>query len=202
MSDTTQPIHPGAYVRKNVIPQDVNVSAAAAILGVSRPALSNFLNGKASLSSRMAMRLEKAFGAKKDGLLAMQQAFDAYENGEMEQQVVVRSYAPSFLDIKAMNIATWSEKLEARSMLPALLRRLVHTTGAMVTEADFPAYDLSQRHGWDGHVVCESPNPWVPAGISGWEFGCDANPKTKAEKDYEGRRNFLKQNGAKLRLSL
>ena len=187
MNDNNQPIHPGIYARKNIIPQNVSVSEAAKILSVSRPALSNFLNGKASLSSRMATRIEKAFGAKKDDLLAMQQAYDAFENNEAERQIVVRSYTPSFLDIKAMNIATWPEKLDARPMLPAFLRRLVHTTGATVTESDFPAYDLSQRHGWDGYVVCESPNPWVPAGVSGWEFGCDADPKAKADKDYRAR---------------
>ncbi|MBP5857417.1 HigA family addiction module antidote protein [Marivibrio halodurans] len=187
MSDSSPPIHPGPYIKKSVIPQNVNISEAAKILGVSRPALSNFLNGKTSLSSRMAMRIEKAFGAKKDSLLAMQQAYDAHENGQKERQIVVRSYAPSFLDIRAMNLATWPERIDARPLLPAFLRRLVHTTGATITEADFPAYDLSQRHGWDGHVVCQSPNPWVPGGVSGWEFGCDANPKKKAEEDYKAR---------------
>tara|TARA_R110002110_G_C13450985_1_gene717079 strand:- start:12 stop:3452 length:3441 start_codon:yes stop_codon:yes gene_type:complete len=187
MVDKTQPLHPGAYIKENVIPQGISVSEAARILNVSRPALSNFLNGKTSLSSRMATRIEKAFGTKKDKLLAMQQAYSACENANLESQIVVRSYTPSFLDIKAMNIATWPEKLDARPLLPAFLRRLVHTTGAYVTEADFPAYDLSQRHGWDGYVRCESPNPWVPAGTSGWEFGCDANPRTKAEKDYKAR---------------
>ncbi|OSQ46951.1 HigA family addiction module antitoxin [Thalassospira alkalitolerans] len=187
MTDTTSPIHPGAYIKEHVIPKGVSVSKAAKLLGVSRPALSNLLNGKASLSPKMAARIEKAFGAKKDALLSMQQAYNSYGNDESDRQVIVRSYAPSFLELKAINIATWPEKLDARPLLPAFLRRLVHTTGAMVTEADFPAYDLSQRHGWDGRVVCEAPNAWVPAGTSGWEFGCDARPKPKADKDYNER---------------
>lgn len=187
MNEISPPMHPGPYIRKCVIPRNVNVSEAAKILGVSRPALSNFLNGKTSLSSRMAARIEKAFGCKKNTLMVMQQAYDAYERDKNERQIIVRRYAPSFLDIKAMNLAAWPEKLDARPLLPALLRRLVHTTGATVTEADFPAYDLSQRHGWDGYVVCQSPNPWVPGGVSGWEFGCDAIPRTKAEEDYVAR---------------
>ena len=41
----------------------MSVKKAAELLGVGRPALSNLLNGHASLSAEMALRLEKAFGA-------------------------------------------------------------------------------------------------------------------------------------------
>ena len=186
------PLHPGPYVKENVIPKNVSVSDAAKILGLSRPALSNFLNGKSALSNQMAARLEKAFGAKKDELLRMQQAFEAVESQEAEQKIAVRTYSPSFLEIRAMNIAAWAEKMDTRPQLPALLRRLVHTTGATITQSDFPAFDLSQRHGWDGHVVCESPNPWIPDGVSGWEFGCDANPTKKADEDFAARSKLPK----------
>ncbi|WP_419637723.1 helix-turn-helix transcriptional regulator, partial [Thiolapillus sp.] len=50
-------IHPGVYVRKSVIPDGVSVKEAAERLGIGRPALSNFLNGKSALSSEMAIRL-------------------------------------------------------------------------------------------------------------------------------------------------
>lgn len=43
-------IHPGYYIRENVIPKGMSVTNAAKLLGVGRPALSNLLNGKASLS--------------------------------------------------------------------------------------------------------------------------------------------------------
>ena len=55
------PAHPGIYVRKQVIPKGMTVTKAAELLGVGRPALSNFLNGKASLSPEMALRLERSF---------------------------------------------------------------------------------------------------------------------------------------------
>ena len=48
------PEHPGSYVRRHLFPKDMTVSSAAALLGVGRPALSTFLNGKASLSQDMA----------------------------------------------------------------------------------------------------------------------------------------------------
>ena len=55
--------HPGTFVRETVIPGGMSVKDAAKRLGIGRPALSNFLNGKSALSPEMALRLEKAFGA-------------------------------------------------------------------------------------------------------------------------------------------
>ena len=44
------PPHPGAFVKTEVIdPLGLTVAAAAAVLGVSRPALSTFLNGRSNL---------------------------------------------------------------------------------------------------------------------------------------------------------
>ena len=68
--------HPGAFIREHVIPSGMSVTEAAGRLGVGRPALSNLLNGKSALSSGMAVRLEKAFGADGRELLDRQAAFD------------------------------------------------------------------------------------------------------------------------------
>ncbi len=46
------------------------------MLGVSRPALSAFLNGRSDLSGNMALRIEKAFGVEMDTLMRMQASFD------------------------------------------------------------------------------------------------------------------------------
>ena len=61
-----EPPHPGGFIKRSVLPDDLSVTAAAQALGVGRPALSNLLNEKASLSPEMALRLEKAFGVKMD----------------------------------------------------------------------------------------------------------------------------------------
>src|ERR1700730_6127953 len=59
------PPHPGDFMRTEIIePAGLSVTAAAAALKVSRPALSSLLNGKADLSGDMALRIEKAFGVK------------------------------------------------------------------------------------------------------------------------------------------
>jgi antitoxin HigA-1 len=71
------PSHPGTFVRLMVLePLDLTVTQAAQALGVTRPALSNFLNGKASLSPEMAIRLDKAFGVDMATLMRMQASFD------------------------------------------------------------------------------------------------------------------------------
>jgi addiction module HigA family antidote len=59
------PPHPGDFIRTEIIePAGLSVTAAAAALRVSRPALSSLLNRKADLSGDMALRIEKAFGVK------------------------------------------------------------------------------------------------------------------------------------------
>jgi hypothetical protein len=56
---------------------------------------------------------------------------------------------------------------------------------------DFPGYDNAQRHGWDGQIKSNSPSAWIPSGFSGWEFGCDQDPKRKAEGDYAARTDVI-----------
>ena len=71
------PPHPGDFIRSEIIqPAGLTVTAAAAALKVSRPALSSLLNGKADLSGDMALRIEKAFGVRIDTLMQMQSSYD------------------------------------------------------------------------------------------------------------------------------
>ena len=182
-----KPIHPGRYVRKHVLPPGLKVTAAAKILGVGRPALSNFLNGEAALSQEMAGRLERAFGADRQHLLDLQVRLDSWEESAQQQTAAVGIYAPTILTVKAHQIEIWANGIEARQQLPALLRRLVHSTGRNLTLVDFPAYDNAERKGWDGLVETAEPTPWIPEGRSGWEFGCNQVPKSKADKDYAAR---------------
>ena len=59
-----QPSHPGRFVRMEVIePLGLSITDAAKALGVTRPALSALVNGRAALSSEMALRIEKGFRA-------------------------------------------------------------------------------------------------------------------------------------------
>ncbi len=88
-----RPAHPGQFVRMEVIePLGLSVTEAAKVLGVSRPALSALLNGRAALSSDMALRIEKAFGPKMDTLLRMQTAYEIAEARDREAKIKVKRY--------------------------------------------------------------------------------------------------------------
>jgi len=89
--------------------------------------------------------------------------------------------------VKGSDLRIWSDKLEARQKLPALVRRLIHATVENPTLTQFPADEGTQRRGWDGIARVTSGNAWVPAGDSVWELGVDQSPKAKADADYEKR---------------
>ncbi len=90
-----KPVHPGGFIRRSVLPDDLSVTAAAEALGVGRPALSNLLNGRASLSPEMALRIEKAFGVRMETLLRMQVRYDAHEVRQRENEIRVQRFAPA-----------------------------------------------------------------------------------------------------------
>jgi antitoxin HigA-1 len=87
------PPHPGDFIRTEIIePLSLSVTAAAAVLKVSRPALSSLLNGHADLSGEMALRIEKAFGVKMDTLLRMQNAYDIAQTRKQAGTIRIRRY--------------------------------------------------------------------------------------------------------------
>jgi addiction module HigA family antidote len=71
------PPHPGVSVRMNCLePLNLSVTAGAKVLGVTRQALNNIVNGKSGISPEMAIRLSKAFGSKPEVWLGMQLDYD------------------------------------------------------------------------------------------------------------------------------
>ncbi len=182
--ETREPEHPGYFIREHVIPAGLPVKEAAKRLGVGRPALSNLLNGNSSLSPEMAVRLEKAFGANGNELLERQREFDRRSQLGGERQIVVRPYVPPFLQIKSRQIDEWADPIDARHLLPVLLRLLIVSTHDGLSRVTFPGHDDGQRHGWDGLVEADSVTPWIPKGPSCWEFGTNRRPREKAKRDY------------------
>ncbi|MEW9572747.1 HigA family addiction module antitoxin [Rhodanobacter sp. Si-c] len=178
--------HPGSRIRAEVIPRGMSVTKAAKLMGVGRPALSNLLNGNASLSPEMASRLEKAFQVPRADLMEMQARFGAAQARSRTAPANIAAYVPPFLQIKANDIEAWAtNNLQARARLAVLLRTLVHSTGRGLTKVDFPGNDDSQRKGCDGQVEANEGSPWVPSGRSAWEFGTDENVKRKADHDFD-----------------
>ena len=90
------PSHPGVVIRREVIePLGLSVTAAARALGVTRPALSNLLNGRASQSSDMAIRIEKAFGPRMEHLMRMQLAYDLARARATADRIDIQRYLPA-----------------------------------------------------------------------------------------------------------
>ena len=73
---------------------NVAVTDAAAVLDVTRQALSNLVNERAALTADMALRLEKAFGVSMDLLMRMQLAYDLAQARARERTIKVKRYKP------------------------------------------------------------------------------------------------------------
>jgi len=90
-----KPPHPGAFIHDEVLePLNLSVAKAAEALDVRRATLSALVNGRASLSPEMALRVEKAFGVSMDTLLRMQAWYDACAMREKADQIIVRRFKP------------------------------------------------------------------------------------------------------------
>lgn len=85
------PVHPGRVVRFDCLePLGLSVTAGSKVLGVSRQALNNIVNGKSGISPEMAIRLTKAFGGTEETWLRMQLAFDLAAARKNESRIKVR----------------------------------------------------------------------------------------------------------------
>lgn len=90
------PSHPGEFIRTEIIEVlGLNITKAAEILGVRRATLSDLLNGNASLSPEMALRIEKAFDVNMDTLLRMQAWHDASRMRARADEIKVQRYQPA-----------------------------------------------------------------------------------------------------------
>jgi len=85
------PPHPGGSIRTACLePLGLSVTDGAEILGVTRQALNNVVNGKAAISPEMAIRLAKAFGSTAETWLRMQLAYDLAAVRKDESKIKVR----------------------------------------------------------------------------------------------------------------
>ncbi len=85
------PPHPGRSIRTACLePLGLSVTEGAKVLGISRQALNNVVNGKAAITPEMAIRLAKAFGSTAETWLRMQLAYDLAAARRDESKIKVR----------------------------------------------------------------------------------------------------------------
>jgi addiction module HigA family antidote len=102
MSNTTSgfgrmhnPPHPGAIVRHQCLaPLGLTVTDAAKALGVTRTALSQFLNGRSRLSLEMAKRLSLAFRTSVESWLNLQVQYDVWSARAVTLKPSVKPLVP------------------------------------------------------------------------------------------------------------
>ena len=89
------PAHPGRIVRDCNDGANMTVVDAAKMLCVTRQALSNLVNEKASLSPDMSIRLEKVGWGSADSWMRMQMNFDLAQVRARQNEITVQSVRPS-----------------------------------------------------------------------------------------------------------
>ena len=88
------PPHPGEVIKTLCLePLGLTVTDAAKGLGVSRKTLSAIINGRASISSEMAVRLSIAFDTSAETWLNQQIRFDLWHAEPLRKKLKVKKLA-------------------------------------------------------------------------------------------------------------
>lgn len=88
------PPHPGEVLRELCFePLGITVTDAAKALGVSRKTLSAILNGRAGISSEMAVRLSIAFDTTAESWLNQQVQYDLWQAERKRKKLRVKKLA-------------------------------------------------------------------------------------------------------------
>ncbi|MET3115653.1 addiction module HigA family antidote [Pedobacter sp. CG_S7] len=87
--------HPGELLRMEIVEgRDLTIAKAAELLDVTRPTLSNILNGKAAITPNIALRVETVFGGAARFWVRMQSSYDLSiaKKGFMENPPKITRY--------------------------------------------------------------------------------------------------------------
>ena len=86
MRQNRKPSHPGEFFKFTVLDErGISITSAAEYLGVTRKALSEFVNGKTKCSHAMARRLAESTGTGVAIWINMQAKLDTWEAENMEK---------------------------------------------------------------------------------------------------------------------
>lgn len=176
-----------AYIRREVIPEDMTITEAAQRLGVARSTLSKLLNGKSSLSERMAKKLEHTFEIDAKLLLERQNSSMPVVSAPSAALDTAGARIGQRFRIRASDITRLFETPQSRPKLPVFLRTLIRSTSSKRLKCNFPGDEDGERPGWDGFTVADVDTEWVPDGRAGWEISTEKNVSKKANEDYRKR---------------
>lgn len=91
--------------------------------------------------------------------------------------------------IPALALDTWANTQIGRAEVARLVGKLIWATAPSINSFRFPAGDVSQIPGFDGHLITpiDFVHPYVPAGESVWEFATDQDYFGRAQREYAKR---------------
>jgi hypothetical protein len=89
--------------------------------------------------------------------------------------------------VDTLELREWAKRRDSQETMPQLIRKLIRASVESISDIKFPSGDNVLIGGWDGILEVTKGNEYVPDGISLWESGTNADPKGKADEDYEKR---------------
>jgi len=88
------PVHPGTVLKGLYLePMEINITQAAAKLGVTLKTLSQLINGHMGVSAEMAIRLSKALNTTPQLWMNMQQGYDLWLAEKKSDKIHVVPFA-------------------------------------------------------------------------------------------------------------
>ncbi len=95
-----------------------------------------------------------------------------------------RAIGPELID--ATQLSQWATTRDAQAIFPQLIRRLLASTPG-ISNLSMRSGDGVSAPGWDGRANSDGTARYLPGGILCFELGVGANPKPKAQADYDKR---------------
>lgn len=86
--------------------------------------------------------------------------------------------------ITALNLQQWASTLNARNIFPGMVADLIRASAQDISTIRFPNGDKGQVRGFDGVLEALGVPPYVPDGLSIWEFGVSEGAEAKANADF------------------
>lgn len=92
--------------------------------------------------------------------------------------------------ITSNDLETWANTIDCKYHLPHLVRKLILATinNDTIKKLQFDYGEDVLIGGFDGELISETENMFVPLGESVWEFGTSNSKKKKADDDYGKRK--------------
>lgn len=93
--------------------------------------------------------------------------------------------------VNSTDISLWSNRRTAQDQFPKFIRRLIRSSTETLKFIGIRADEGVQLEGFDGVLLVNRGNEFIPDGKSVWEFGTNKQVKSKADDDYNGRKESI-----------